>query len=300
MTMSDRPAASFRGRPAVSPRSAGTAVGLVLAFAFALALGGCAGAKVTDTSPTMVAASFSASSSQSEATQRAEIRLDFDQPVTVDQNVLDDFELLVNGAAPDPSTVAVEARGDATGITIAMRPSPEAKGVGAGAYFALYQADVSLASKDAGGALPSIRGADGSAAVMADVVRGVFPSGAVLEVTDQTAGDAAAGRCAAATFVITSPATIRAITWFSPDGGQTKVLKHNHTFASQTAQEFAADLAKAVNSCSGAGVVATARGDEVTLRASSPVDGQVLEPIFVEGIGQTTGAFDASDAEGFR
>lgn len=277
----------------------------VLAGAFALmlavcacGLSGCGQAKVDEASPQVTGVELSAQSDMSETSQHIDIVVGFDQPILADGDVLGDFRLMLNGAEVDAKSIAVEARASADAVTITLRPASDAQGPQAGTYFATYQSAFSLSSARDDGALPSITGTSGSAAVMGQPIEGVLPSGAAIEVTSSQAGSAAANTPAKATFTVTSPATVRAITWFSPDGGATKLLKHNHTFYNASAQDFAADLAKSVNAASGLGVRATAKGDTVTLTATSVSDGQKLDPVIVEGVGATPGAYDESMAEG--
>lgn len=115
------------------------------------------------------------------------------------------------------------------------------------------------------GALPSILGASGSCAVLEEPIRATLPSGLAIQTVSVRAGSEADNLPAQTVFQVTSPALVRAITWFSPDGGQTKLLKHNHTFADADAAACAGDLAKVVNAASGLGITATAQGDTVTL-----------------------------------
>ena len=257
------------------------------------ALAGCAGPQISETSPRIQEVAFNPSSDMTEGSQKAEIRLVFDQQVEISGNVLDDFELLLNGSPVDGSTVAVNAHPNATGVAITLTPAAGTMGVGKGSYFALYQADVDLRAKRDDGMLTSVTGIDGSAAVMAEPVKGTFPSGLALEEVEVIPGDVGADRIAQTTFRVTSPAIIRAVTWFSPDGGQTKLLKHNHTFMDASAQDCAADLAKVINAAPNLSVSASAIGDTVVMRASSVVDGQELHPMLIEGIGAEGGAFEA-------
>ena len=81
-------------------------------------------------------------------------------------------------------------------------------------------------------------------------------------------------------------------------GGDTILLKHNHTFADADAAACAADLAKVVNEAAGLGLAARAVGDELTITATTVKDGQVVEPIVVEGVGVEGGAYDASQGMG--
>ena len=264
---------------------------LLLCLCACVGLGGCAGGGVGESSPHVSEVTFKPSSEMTEGSQKAEVRLTFDQPVDVGNGALDDLDVLVNGAPPDASTVAVDMRPDATGITVTLRPAAGGAGVGKGGFFALYQSDVQIASKRSDGAIPSICGADGSWAVLEQPVQGTFPSGLAVQELEVVPGSAAQGTPAQTTFKVTSPALIRAVTWFSPDGGSTVLLKHNHTFMDASAEDCAADLAKVVNGASGLGFSASAKGDTVVMRAAEVAEGQELHPIVVEGVGVQGGTF---------
>ena len=125
-------------------------------------------------------------------------------------------------------------------------------------------------------------------------VTGTLPSGLALETVEARVGSSDEGVAAQTTVRVTSPALVRAITWFSPDGGSTVLLKHNHTFADADAAACAADLAKVVNEAAGLGLSARASGDELTITAADVRDGQTLDPVIVEGVGVEGGTYDAS------
>ncbi len=279
-------------------RGALAGVAACLLVVCACMLAGCGDVKVDDTSPQVKDVHLSAQSDMSESSQHIDITLEFDRPISASGDVMGDFSFQLNGADVDAKAIFVEALPSADAVTVSLRPASDAQGPGAGAYFATYQSAFSLSAKAADGALPSITGSSGAAAVLAQPVTGVLPSGAAMEVTSSQEGSTEANTPAKVTFAVTSPATVRAITWFSPDGGATKLLKHNHAFASADADDFAADLAEVVNAASGLGVRATAKGTEVTLVATSVTDGQKLEPVIVEGVGATPGAYDGSAAGG--
>ncbi len=139
-------------------------------------------------------------------------------------------------------------------------------------------------------------GATGAAAVLGDAVSGTLPSGLAISVEDVRA--ATDEQPAQTTFTVASPAKARVITWFSPDGGATVLLKHNHTFAQASAEDAASDLAKVVNADSSCGLVATAAGNRVTLTAQQVTPGQTIDPVVVEGVGVAGGAYDSSQGMG--
>lgn len=262
-----------------------------------LVLAGCGQAKVADDSPRLSDVRLTSTSSMTEASQSAEIKLVFDQPVSVASNAADDFEVLLNGSPLDGGAVALDVRGSADGVVFVLRPASGASvGGTTGSFFALYQSGFFVASKRTDGALPSVTGASGSCAVLDEPVEGTLPSGLAIEVVEARAGSTADNLPAQTTFRVTSPALIRAITWFSPDAGQTKLLKHNHTFADNDAAACATDLAKVVNAASAVGCTAVAKGDTVMLTAVSVQEGQLIEPVIVEGRGVSGGAYDPSQA----
>ena len=268
-------------------------------IAGALACAGCAQARVDDASPRLSDVQLTATGAQSEASQSVEIKLTFDQPISAAGAVADDFEVLLNGSPLDGGAVALDVRGSADGVTFVLHPASSASTAGGkGTFFALYQSGFSVAAKRADGALPSVTAASGSCAVLDAPVTGTLLSGLAIEVIDARAGSAQDNLPAQTSFKVTSPALVRAITWFSPDGGATKLLKHNHTFADADAQDCAADLAKVVGETTGLGIVAKASGDTVTLTATAVSDGQTIDPVVVEGVGVEGGTYDASHGTG--
>lgn len=273
-------------------KTACAAVALALCV---LALVSCAQAKVADDSPRVADVRLSSTSAMTEPSQDVEVKLVFDQPVSVAADAADDFEVLLNGSPLDGGAVALGVRGSADGVTFVLHPASGASTAGGkGTFFALYQSGFSVAAKRADGALPSVTAASGSCAVLDAPVTGTLPSGLAIEVIDARAGSAQDNLPAQTSFKVTSPALVRAITWFSPDGGATKLLKHNHTFADADAQDCAADLAKVVGETTGLGIVAKASGDTVTLTATAVSDGQTIDPVVVEGVGVEGGTYDAS------
>ncbi len=277
-------------------KTACAAVALALC---ALALVGCAQAKVADDSPRVADVRLSSTSAMTEPSQDVEVKLVFDQPVSVAADAADDFEVLLNGSPLDGGAVALDVRGSADGVTFVLHPASGASTAGGkGTFFALYQSGFSVAAKRADGALPSVTAASGSCAVLDAPVTGTLPSGLAIEVIDARVGSAQDNLPAQTSFKVTSSALVRAITWFSPDGGATKLLKHNHTFADADAQDCAADLAKVVGETTGLGIVAKASGDTVTLTATAVSDGQTIDPVVVEGVGVEGGTYDASQGTG--
>ncbi len=269
---------------------------MLMCVVSAFCMAACTSVNVTESSPRVSDVSLNSTSEMTEGSQRAEIKLVFDQNISAESDVLADFTVLLNGSAIDEDTVILEAVPSANAITFVLRPVSDAYVSGAGSYFALYQSNLTIESARADGALPSITGADGSTAVLEEAVQATVPSGLTIEVLEQVEGSTADGVRASTVFQVTSPALIRAITWFSPDGGQTKLLKHNHLFASASAEDCAADLASVINGTSGLGITASVDGSTVVLSAVEVVDGQRIDPLVVEGVGVEGGTYSADDA----
>lgn len=269
-----------------------------LGVAAAAVLCSCApAATVDDASPRVSDVQLSATSAMTEASQAVSIAVTFDQAISVSGDAAEDFTLLINGKEIDTATVTLDVLPAASGITFTLRPAASAaQGTGAGQYFALYQAQFSLASKRSDGALPHVTGQSGSAAVLGEAISGTLPSGLSIAVEDVR--PATEDQPAQTTFAVASPAKARVITWFSPDGGATVLLKHNHTFAQASAEDAAADLAKIVNADASCGLVASASGARVTLTAQQVAPGQVIEPVVVEGVGVAGGTYDSSQGMG--
>lgn len=260
---------------------------------------GCGKVQVDAASPQVAEVKLSVVGQQTESSQGVEVKLVFDQQISALASVADDFEVLLNGSAIDESVVRLEVRASADAVTFSLRPAEGAAvGPGAGSFFALYQGQFCVQAARDDGALPSVTGASGSCAVLPQPVQATLPSGLSIEVLSAVAGSSDDGTVAQTTFRVTSPAMVRAITWFSPDGGQTKLLKHNHLFASASAVDCAADLAQVVNEAAGLGIAASAQGDEVRLMASEVVDGQLIEPVVVEGVGVEGGLYDVAQGTG--
>lgn len=273
------------------------ALSLMALAAACISLAGCSPkVQIDDASPKVADVKLSADSQMNESSQAVSIVVTFDRQISADGDIAGDFKLLLNGKEPDAATIKVDARASANAVTFTLSPSDSAsKGAGAGQYFALYQAQFSLSAAREDGALAHIGGATGSTAVLPEAITGTLPSGLAIDVTAQKTG--AADEAAQVTFTVTSPAKARVITWFSPDGGQTVLLKHNHAFAQASAEDAAADLAKVINAAN-IHLMATARGAEVTVTATEAVEGQVINPIVMEGVGVAGGEYDASQGMG--
>ena len=256
-------------------------------------------ARVDEASPRVANVDLATTSSMTEVSQAIRISVSFDGPISAQGDVAGDFALLINGKTPDSSVVKTDVRANANGVVVTLSPADgAAQGAGAGQFFAMYQAQFSLASSREDGALPHITGQSGSNAVIDQPIEGTLPSGLAISMDEQRAGSAAENVAAQTTFTVTSPALARVITWFSPDGGKTVLLKHNHAFAQADAQDCAADLVKVVNAQTGLGISAQAQGAQVTLTAATPVDGQVISPCIVEGVGVFGGSYDGSMGTG--
>lgn len=274
------------------------ALRVVVAAVLACVVGlgtGCGKVQVDDGSPQVADVKLVTVGQQTESSQGVEIKLVFDRQISASADVADDFVVLLNDSAIDEDVVRLEVRASADSVTFSVHPAEGAAlGPGSGSFFALYQGQFSVQAARDDGALPSVTGTGGSCAVLPQPVQGTLPSGLSIEVLSSIAGSSDDGTVARTTFKVTSPAMVRAITWFSPDGGRTKLLKHNHLFAAASAADCAADLAQVVNEAAGLGIAASAQGDEVRLIASEVVDGQIIEPVVVEGVGVQGGSYDAA------
>lgn len=285
-------------------RAASACAALLCVLACALSLASCGGVTVDEDSPTVSGVSFTAESDMSETSQRIEVRLEFDAQISVSGDPLDDFEVLLNDEPIDEDVIKLEAEANAEAVTLVLSPADEASegSSSGGSFFAVYAGKISVASAREDGALPSITGVSGSAAVLDEAVTGTLPSGLAIQLVSSRAGSEAEGQTAQASFEVTSPALVRAITWFSPDGGETLVLKHNHEFAGADAEDCAANLAEAINEADlvldGTAVSATASGSVVTISAAEAVEGQEFDPVIVEGVGVSGGDYDASMGTG--
>ena len=258
---------------------------------------GCSSAQVnvTEESPHLTTSSMAASSDgdNAETSQRIDVLLSAGEGLEASGDIADDFTVLLNGAPVDGSVVKLDVTCEGDKVVFALSPGDDAQGgPGAGEYFAVYQGQISIASARDDGALPHLTSADGLTTVLPEAVEGTLPSGLAIEVESQTVGSEASNTPAQAQFEVTEPASVRAITWLSLDGGATKLLKHNHMFANADAETCAADLAKVINAT---GLyTAVCRGATIDVRANEVVDGQVIEPCIVEGFGVTGGEYDGS------
>ena len=262
---------------------------------------GCSGAVTVDgASPRVADVEFTATSSLTEASQQISVRVAFDAQISASGDVADDFEVLLNDEPIDEDAIAfsVSASGEAITFTFSPAESASTGPSGGGSYFAVYAGKVTIEAARDDGALAHVAGVSGSCAVLDEPIEGTLPSGLAIEVTERVEGSEASGTLAQTTFEVTSPALVRAITWFSPDGGQTLLLKHNHEFASASAEDCAEDLASLVNDDASLGLVATATGTMVTLTAQQACDGQLIEPVIVEGYGVSGGTYDQSEGTG--
>ena len=262
---------------------------------------GCSGAVTVDgASPRVADVEFTATSSLTEASQQISVRVAFDAQISASGDVADDFEVLLNDEPIDEDAIAfsVSASGEAITFTFSPAEGASTGPSGGGSYFAVYAGKISISPEREDGALAHVAGVSGSNAVLDEPIEGTLPSGLAIEVTEQVEGSEASGTLAQTTFEVTSPALVRAITWFSPDGGQTLLLKHNHEFSGASAEDCAEDLAQLVNDDASLGLVATATGTMVTLTAQQACDGQLIEPVIVEGYGVSGGTYDQSEGTG--
>ena len=257
------------------------------------------GIQIGETSPHLADVNLSAQSSMTEDSQQVQVSLVFDQNLSCENiDFKNAFKIQLNGKTPDESTIEVTAYVQENTIVIRFQPAKNVRNAtpASGSYFALYQSSFSIASAREDGALVGITGSEGQNAVLDSAIEGVLPSGVAIEITTQTAGSSQENVRAATTFQVTSPALVRAITWFSVDGGQTKLLKHNHTFSKETNESCAADFARVINRAK-CGVNAQASGNTITITATSVVDEQVIEPVIVQGVNVEPGVYSEAVVE---
>lgn len=296
----------------ITRRAALGGLGLLSMVAAGAGLTGCGGptVRVDDASPELEAGQLSAASDSSdpEATQRIRIVLASPSALSLSgsaEDAVKDFSFKLNGKELDADAITLSVAVDGDAVTLTLAPAKDAQdGPQGGAFFAVYQAQFEVSSAREDGALPHIAAKDGgSTAVLAEPVAGTLPSGAAIEVLQSVPGSTASNAPASASFRVTSPATVRAVTWFSLDGGVTKILKHNHMFMQADAASFATDLAKVINDAAaagtadadGSGYTARADGETVTVRANEVRDGQRIDPVIVAGFGAKGGSFTDAD-----
>jgi hypothetical protein len=259
---------------------------LVFAALALASLSGCGAAAVGETSPRVANVTLAAADATSESTQRFDVTLEFDQPVKISSDVLSDLAITVNGSAPTDA-VAVGYRCAAQTLTITFAPSEAAsQGGSSGTFFALYQGQIDIASAREDGGLPHVTGADGAAAVLDKPVSLVVPSGLAFETVsaDETSQ----------TIRVTAVPKLRVISWISPDGGETVLLKHNHMFLDATPATCAADIADVINKA-GCGFHASATGDTVAIVSET---GATPDFALSEGLGAAPGQASASELMG--
>lgn len=232
----------------------------LLCAALLVALPGCAPAvQVDGDSPACVGTSVSAGSDLTETSQWAEVRLTFGAPLAAEGAVADDLEVLVNGKAPDSRTVQVDARVDGTDVVVRLTPTAKAAN-GGSVYFALYDGQVSVASRRDDGALPHVKAANGSSTAVLGEAR-VFTVPTGVQVGDVVREGSSV------TFAITDFAQLRCCTWFGFDEELPLVKLHNHGFYRDTPTTVAERLAATVNANYSDAYVATSDGPNVTVTA---------------------------------
>lgn|GEM_PF-3060356 len=291
-----------------------TIVVFFVVLAVAVLLGsGCSTARtgtVSENSPHLVSATLTSGSDLTESSQFVQVVLTFDQDLEANGDVSGDFQVLVNGSDPDAKVMQESAEVSGRDVTIRLVPTAAADGSKDSVYFALYEGCLSVSAASSDGALTHVLAAEGdgssaasTCAVMDGSARWIVPSGVSIHVTQQTAGDSSSGTCAQTTFEVTQFAQLRCVTWLSLDAsGQGVydasgsvaldsdeltdaglVLKHNHLFLRDTERGCASDLASAIESAGNGAYTAAADGVSVTVRATSAVTGQTIDPAIVEG-----------------
>ena len=266
---------------------------LVLAIAMLLACA-CSSIEtnVTENSPQLEGLSMEATSDDDDAetTQRIDVVLSASETLVAADGFEDDFEVLLNGEAIDGGIVQLDVTCEGDTVIFSLSPGETAQN--GSDYFAIYQGSISISAARDDGSLPHVTSESGDTAVLSDAVEGTLPSGMTIEIGDQIEGSTENGTVAETSFTVTSPAKVRAITWLSLDGGQTKLLIHNHTFYLDDESTCAERIVEAINE--GNDYVAIAHGSIVDVRAVDAEDGQIIEPLIVEGFGVTGGDYDGS------
>ncbi len=253
---------------------------------------------VTESSPQLEGLSMTATSDDddAEATQRIDVVLSASETLVAADGFEDDFEVLLNGEAIDGDVIQLDVTCEGNTVTFSLTPGEAAGsglgGSGAGEYFAVYQGAISISAARDDGALPHLTSESGDTAVLSGAVEGTLPSGMTIEIDEQVEGSTEDKTVAKTTFTVTSSAKVRAITWLSLDGGQTKLLIHNHNFSLDDESACAERIVEVINESSD--YLAIARGSVVDVRAVDAVDGQIIEVLVVEGFGVTGGNYDGS------
>lgn len=268
-------------------RVAAAALAVMCAAVCALCLAGCGGGTLEagEGSARFSTAQVTSGSELDEASQYVEARLSFDGELEASGDVASDVEVLVNGEAPDTRTMDVEVSVEGSDVVVRLVPSAEAKKGSPTVFYAFYDGVVTVAAKDAGGALPHVRtaGAD-VCAVMDQTVEFTVPSGVEVGNVESTPADAASGACAQVSFDITQFAQIRSCTWFYFGEGIPLVMTHNHEFYRDTERTCAERLAATINSDCGEYLSATSEGSRVTVTARDASVSELCVAV-VEGIG---------------
>lgn len=251
-------------------------------------LAGCAPQAVVDgASPRQQSAALTAGG-MTEAEQYVEVRIAFDAELEAQGNVADDFDVLVNGEAPDARTMQVSAEVQGRDVVVRLLPSEQAEQRSGSLYFALYDGLVEVAPRNADGSLARVKAQDGSSnAVMDGAVRGTVPSGVVIAGVQALEGTAE--RPAEVSFAVQQTASLRCCTWLSFGEGLPAVKLHNHEFTRDFPETVAARLADTINADCEDALEAQADGSVVTVRARTAQEGQRLDAAVIEGLGVVPG-----------
>jgi hypothetical protein len=267
----------------------------------ALPLGGCtASPTVSEGSPRVAFASVS-SSGGTEASQRVELRIVFNQPLIATGPLKDDLLLTLNDKPLDTSAIATAVLlEDENTLLVTLAPAEGTGDTTSAHYFALYEGKLSVAARDASGGLahlvaaPSAEGEGGRASRASALINTPLiiqiPSGLVIELAESTVGNVALGVAAQATFRVVEVPCIRAISWIELEPGGERALVHNHDFASYSnnatgCERYAAYLTGPLKRAFGSNYTITAQGDTVTVSATAITDGQLIVPAVCEGVG---------------
>ncbi len=223
------------------------------------------------------------------------MRLAFDEELEASGDVASSLAIEIDGEEPDASVVAREAFVEGSELVVRLSPTEAADGSSAAVYFALYAGLLSVGAADESGALGTVRAADdGACAVLDDPALFVVPSGLAFDIVSAVEGDEEAGVCAETVIEVSSFAQLRVISWVTLGEDGPVVFKHNHQFLRDTNATAADSLAQAISTGTDGAFTAVAEGRQVTITATEPHDGQLIEPTLVEG---AVDDFDAAMTE---
>lgn len=250
----------------------------LLALVLLVALVGCSSsASRAGDSPIadLSAATVQTGSDFTEGSQFVEVRIPFDRDITADDGAASDLTVTLDGNAPDSKTTEVSVTSSGKNLVVRLTPTANAEGVQSGSYFACYQAQLAISSRDGNGTLGHVTGPDGSAAVLEGELDLKIPSGMRVKTTGSTKGTT--------TVEVTRTAQLRCCTWFRV--GSETFYQHHHLFEQETKASEAASLAESVNENLAGKYRAKAKGARVTIRGLGANAKRKFDVKILEGVG---------------